>query len=107
MTVGERIKKLRIEKGLSQEELAKRAGYADKTAICKIERSGDDVSTYIINKMANALGVDSSKIYAWDLDITEEERILIADYRIADETTQEMVKRLLSYADRMKRGDEK
>lgn len=45
MTVGERIKKLRIEKGLSQEELAKRAGYADKTAICKIERSGDDVST--------------------------------------------------------------
>ena len=103
MTTGERIKKLRIEKGLSQSELAKLAGYADKTAICKIENSGDDVSVYIINKMAKALNVDSSKIYAWDPDITPEEMALIVDYRIADKQTQEMVQRLLSYAERMKK----
>ena len=89
--------------------MAKRAGYADKTAICKIERSADEPTTYIINKMAKALGVDSSKIYAWDYDYTDEERTLIADYRIADEETQKMVKRLLSYTEKMmmaKGGDD-
>ena len=35
--VYENIKKLRIERGLSQEELARRTGYTDRSSIAKIE----------------------------------------------------------------------
>lgn len=42
MTVGERIKQVRESKGMSQDELAKRMGYKDRSSISKIEKSNDD-----------------------------------------------------------------
>ena len=57
MTTGERIKKLRIEKGWSQEELAKRCGYSGKSVISKTEASGDNISTKKIKRIADALDV--------------------------------------------------
>lgn len=65
MTVGERIKQKRIEYGLSQQELAKRAGYSDKTAISKIEHSGNGVTLKQIKRIANALNVDPSEFMGW------------------------------------------
>ena len=65
MTVGERIKQKRIEYGLSQQELAKKAGYSDKTAISKIEHSGNNVTLKQIKRIANALNVDPSEFMGW------------------------------------------
>ena len=39
MTVADRIREKRLEMELSQDELAKRLGYRDKTSISKIEKS--------------------------------------------------------------------
>jgi len=57
MTIGERIKKLRIKNGLTQEDLAKKMGYAGKSIICKYETlSTDNMTLDIAQKFANALG---------------------------------------------------
>lgn len=65
MTVADRIKAMREYQGLTQEELAKKIGYADKTSISKIENSGDDVSMKKVRRIADALGVRSSYLMGW------------------------------------------
>ncbi len=66
LTIAYRIKFIRESKGLSQAELAERAGYVDKSSISKIENSGNDVSLKKINKVANALGVSPNDLLAND-----------------------------------------
>ena len=68
MTVGERIKQIREEKGLSQEELAKRLGLKNKSSVCKIEKSGNKVSAPSIYKYAEALGTTVARIMGWSQD---------------------------------------
>ncbi len=53
----ENIKKLRIERKLSQEELAKKTGYKDRSSIAKIEAGEVDLSQSKIQAFADAFGV--------------------------------------------------
>ena len=53
---GEKVRKLREEKGLSQEELAFRAG-VHRTYIGMIERGEKNITLRNIEKIANALEV--------------------------------------------------
>ena len=70
MTVGERIKQKRIELGWSQQDLAKRAGYSDKTAVSKIEHSGNEITLKQVKRIAKAMNVDPSEFMGWqDLSI--------------------------------------
>lgn len=62
MTIADRIRQRRIELSLSQEELAKRLGYKDKTSISKIENSGDNVSLKKIRKLSDALKISPHKL---------------------------------------------
>lgn len=55
MNIGERIKRLRIEKDMSQEELAKLVGYTTQAAISKVEKGQRDVTQTMIPKYAKAL----------------------------------------------------
>lgn len=55
--VAENIKKYRLEKGFSQEELADRAGL-HRTYISLLERKKKNVSVRILEKIANALEID-------------------------------------------------
>ena len=54
------IKAKRQELGLSQEELAKKVGYRDRTSIAKIETGKVDLSQSKIIEFANILGVTPS-----------------------------------------------
>lgn len=72
MTVGERIKSARESKGLSQEELAKRMGYAGKSSVCKAETWGDNITTTKVVKFANALGVSFEYLMGWEMDIEKQ-----------------------------------
>ena len=75
-TVGERIKEKRIELGWSQQELAKKAGYSDKTAISKIEHAGNDITLKQVKRLAKALNADPMELMGWehkDLDKIEVE----------------------------------
>ena len=58
---GEKIKEIRVEKGLSQEELASLCRL-HRTYISDIERGGRNVSIENIEKIANALEINPSEL---------------------------------------------
>jgi len=58
---GQKVKKLREEKGWTQEELAKKCGL-HRTYIGSIERSERNVSLINIEKIAKALGVNTKQL---------------------------------------------
>lgn len=66
MTVADRIKEKRMELNMSQTELAKKAGYSDKTSISKIESSGDEISLKKVNRIADALNVSTAYLMGWE-----------------------------------------
>lgn len=65
MTIGERMKERRIELGLSQEELAKKAGYKSRSSIQKLE-SSRNLPLVKVEKMAKALNCSPAYIMGWE-----------------------------------------
>lgn len=59
---GEKIRQKRLALGWSQEELAHRLGYKDKTAINKIETGKNDVNTEKLQRFAVVLGCDPNDL---------------------------------------------
>lgn len=64
--IGNRIKQLRTEKDMSQDELAKRSGYGSRSTINKIELGINDVPQFKIKAIAEALGVSVGTLLCWD-----------------------------------------
>lgn len=65
MTVADRIKEQRLKLELSQSELAKRAGYSDKTAISKLEHAGNSITLKQIERISTALNVNPYFLMGW------------------------------------------
>lgn len=65
MNVGDRIKKRRLELGLTQEELAKKAGYKSRSSINKIELSRDLPLTKV-KEVARILDCTPSYLLGWE-----------------------------------------
>jgi transcriptional regulator with XRE-family HTH domain len=59
---GIKLKTLRKEKGLSQEELAERSGL-NRPYISGIEQGKRNVSLEVIEKLAGALGVEIQELF--------------------------------------------
>lgn len=59
---GKNLKRLRAEKGISQENLASSAGL-DRTYIPSIEKGSRNVSITVVEKLANALNADISEFF--------------------------------------------
>lgn len=55
---GERVRRARLLKGLSQKELAAICGYSDSTTIYKIEKGLQDIPTSKIKLLCSALDID-------------------------------------------------
>lgn len=62
MTIYERIKYLRESLNMSQQELAQKVGYKDKSAISKVERGDRDINQSMIMKYAEVFGVSPTYI---------------------------------------------
>lgn len=58
----ENIRKLRIEKGISQDELAQLAGYKDRSSITKIESGKVDLAQSKILLFAKIFGTTPSEL---------------------------------------------
>lgn len=65
MELSDRVRKKRIELGLSQEELAERMGYSSRSSINKIEM-GRPVTQKIIIRLAKALDTTPSYLMGWE-----------------------------------------
>ena len=66
MNFGDRINKIRTEKGMTQDELAKAVGYKTRSAIAKIESGERDAPQTVIVALAKALGVTPSYLMGWE-----------------------------------------
>lgn len=73
MTMGDRIRKARLEKGLSQAELAELLGYKSRSSINKIEVEGRDIPRSSIVKFAQVLGVTPSYLMGWEDESSEKD----------------------------------
>ena len=62
----ENIKVLRLEQRMTQDELARRAGYTDRSSIAKIERGMVDLPQSKIKQFAKIFGVTPSHLMGWD-----------------------------------------
>lgn len=67
-TIGSRIRKLRLEKEMTQDELAIKSGYTSRAAINKIELGINDAPQSKIKAIADALNVPISKMLCADED---------------------------------------
>lgn len=96
-TIGERIRKRRLEIGLSQDELAKKVGYTSRSTINKIENGTNDITQSMVWKMAEALDTPVSYLMGWDgiERLTAYEKRLLEAVRKADPITKQMLDRVL------------
>ena len=61
-TLGNKIKKLRLEKGMTQDELAKLLGYSSRSTINKIESDINTISYEKIKKLVEIFNIDASEL---------------------------------------------
>ncbi len=59
--VGDRLKDLRVERALTQEELATKAGVG-KNTVNRIERNETEPHMSTLRKLASALGVEPARL---------------------------------------------
>lgn len=116
MTLGKRIKKLRLEAGLTQEELAKEIGYSTKTSISKIENDVLDINQSTIVALARALKTTPSVLMGWTesenkpplkLPSTDEQELLTI-YRNVNQEGQDYIMqtaRMVGDTERYKKPD--
>lgn len=69
----EKIKALRVQRKISQEQLAKLTGYSDRSTIAKIERGKIDLSEHKIKIFAQALGTTPAYLMGWIEEDTSKE----------------------------------
>lgn len=113
--IGQNIKRMRKLKGWSQETLARKMGYKDKSAINKIENNVNDVNQKKINQFAEVFKCDPTELMvesydspeefelAWHrsgggrhpLDLSDLEHEIVLSYRCADTVTQNNICKLL------------
>ncbi len=94
MTVGERIRQRRIELGLTQEELGKRLGYG-KSAVCRVEKEGNNITTDRISKFAKALECSPSYLMGWTANPNQQQLNLydaIGNKELADDLREKQFK---------------
>lgn len=72
---GENLKKLRIARGLSQDELAKALGYTNRSSINKIEIGRSNIPTDKIARTAEVLGVSPLELFKAD-DMVDEVHVI-------------------------------
>lgn len=65
-TIYERIRRLRQERNMSQDDLAKKTGYTSRSTINKIEAGKIDISRAKIKVFADALGVTPAYLMGWE-----------------------------------------
>ena len=92
------IKRLRLENQWSQGELAKRAGYKDRSAIAHIEDGRIDLPQSKIKLFADIFGVTPSYLFgdsdcsgSFTLSVSVEEANIIKSYRSSDDSTKAAV----------------
>lgn len=76
MEIGERIRQMRIELGLSQDGLAKLVGYKSRSSVNKIEIGERDITQSTILAFSKALHTTPSTLMGWEQ--TETDKMILS-----------------------------
>lgn len=71
MSIGSRIKEKRLERGWTTRELAERMGYANQSAISRVEKDEIDLTQSRISQFARVLGTTPGYLLEWDVEPEE------------------------------------
>jgi transcriptional regulator with XRE-family HTH domain len=89
MTLYERIRELRIEQGMTQDDLAHAMGYKDRSMITKIESGKVDISQKKVDYFAKVLNTSPAYLMGWTDDKrTTRERIASVFEEASDKISQ-------------------
>ena len=102
MIIGDRIKQLRELNGMTQQELADKIG-STRQAISAWEQNRALPRIGAVEKLSQAFHCTKDELIGADFLIstqatTDQEIILLSDFRLADAQTKEMVLRMLHLA---------
>ena len=105
---GENLKKLRIARNMSQEELAKALGYTNRSSINKIELGKNDMPRNKVLRAAQVLGVSPLQLFEGsETDFVLEVRPDNWIMNIESELTSESLTKLKSYYEYLKEMQDK
>lgn len=76
MNFNDNVKRLRLEKGITQDELAKRVGYSDRSAIAKLEAGAFDIPYSKILLIAEALDTDPVDLFNFEDEEEKKSEVL-------------------------------
>ena len=93
----EKIKELRLKKGLTQAELARRTGYNDRSSITKLENGHFDLSIDKVKIFAQVLGTTPAYLMGWEDD--EKLDSLIGMIENGQDRISKIAERISSYTD--------
>ncbi len=96
MTIYARIRKLREEQGMTQEDLAKKVGYKSRSTINKIESGLRDINQSQIISFAKALNVTPAYLMGWE-DEPNDEIQTIAAHHDEEEWTEEELEEIEAF----------
>ncbi|MBI3218338.1 MAG: helix-turn-helix transcriptional regulator [Bacteroidetes bacterium] len=90
MEIGERIKKIREARGLSQKEIANMIKM-DQSQYSKLEKDKTDPSVSTLAKVAKALGIQLSELFANDLlkDVNSYDKSLMEKITLIDQLDED------------------
>ena len=100
MEIGERIKKLREARGLSQKEVASMIKM-DQSQYSKLEKDKTDPSVSTLAKVAKALGAQLSELFAYDLlrDVNSYDKSVMEKISLIDSLDEDEQKSLFKIID--------
>lgn len=100
MEIGERIKKLREARGLSQKEVASMIKM-DQSQYSKLEKDKTDPSVSTLAKVAKALGAQLSELFADDLlrDVNSYDKSVMEKISLIDSLDEDEQKSLFKIID--------
>lgn len=83
--IAERIRSIRIQRGLSQQDLADLLGFKSRSSICHIENDDYEISLESAKKIASALNVDADYLIFGDTESTKAEIMTLFDRLTEDQ----------------------
>lgn len=91
MKTYERIRQRREQLGMSQDELAVKSGYLNRSSIARIERGDTDIPQSKLEDIARALRVTPSYLMGWEDNIYEDNGLprLLAELTFIQEESVE------------------
>lgn len=105
MNIGDRVKMLREQKDLTQEELAVQLGYKSKSTVAHIESGKRDIPRSMVVKLADSLETTPAYLMGWTNEqksapiISDRSAVIERINSLSDEQFEKLSDKLEGYLD--------